>query len=389
MVRQITPIRVFDRNFNLLAEIDNYESLQFSRSFYGIGDFELRINANKLHAEKIEKNTFIMVGRHVNKVGIVKDRSVSLDSGGHGSETWIIQGPTLKGITSQRVTVPVRGRSHDNTFDNAESALWHYMYTQVTNTEDPKRKIPEVVLDSRRYRGERVDRISRFRKLDEELEEIAMLGNVGWDIHYLPDKKQWFFTTMVGEDRTINQSARPPVVFSPEFNNVKSQEFSESELNYKNAAYVAGDGEGTDRRILEIGSGSGFERSELFIDARDIQPDIGEDTVLSDAEVNNLLIKRGNGKLAEHGQEVYFESEILVPEMVTNNMQYEKDWDLGDTVTTQNRKWGVTMNSQITQTTEVYEAGGFQLSVVFGQSKPTIFKVLNQRINQIQPELTR
>ena len=38
-------IRILDKNINLLAEIDNYESFNLVRRFYKYGEFELRINA--------------------------------------------------------------------------------------------------------------------------------------------------------------------------------------------------------------------------------------------------------------------------------------------------------------------------------------------------------
>ncbi|MCY9758901.1 siphovirus ReqiPepy6 Gp37-like family protein, partial [Paenibacillus alvei] len=40
-------IRIIDTSFNLLGEIDNYESLQFIRRFFGTGEFELHISVGK------------------------------------------------------------------------------------------------------------------------------------------------------------------------------------------------------------------------------------------------------------------------------------------------------------------------------------------------------
>ncbi len=51
---------------------------------------------------------------------------------------------------------------------------------------------------------------------------------------------------------------------------------------------------------------------------------------------------------------------------------HEKDWDLGDIVTTQNKEWGVTMDERVTEVTETYERSGFRLDAVFGNDSSTM-----------------
>jgi hypothetical protein len=41
------PIMIFNPAIELQGIIDDYESLQFTRSFYGIGEFELHIHREK------------------------------------------------------------------------------------------------------------------------------------------------------------------------------------------------------------------------------------------------------------------------------------------------------------------------------------------------------
>ncbi|WP_252281417.1 siphovirus ReqiPepy6 Gp37-like family protein [Peribacillus frigoritolerans] len=65
-------IRLFDRNFKFMAEIDDYESLQFTRRYYSVGEFELRINADKKHVNLIRKGILVVLGNQFNKVGIIK-----------------------------------------------------------------------------------------------------------------------------------------------------------------------------------------------------------------------------------------------------------------------------------------------------------------------------
>lgn len=65
---------------------------------------------------------------------------------------------------------------------------------------------------------------------------------------------------------------------------------------------------------------------------------------------------------------ISFGAEILP----TGPFAYEKDWDVGDIVTIQNKGWGVLSHTRISEVTEIIEAGGFRLSVVFGQAPLTL-----------------
>ncbi|WP_017728482.1 Gp37-like protein [Halalkalibacterium ligniniphilum] len=55
------PIRIIDTDFNLLAEIDDYESLIYHPCWHKKGDFELRININKRNTDALQKGNLIML----------------------------------------------------------------------------------------------------------------------------------------------------------------------------------------------------------------------------------------------------------------------------------------------------------------------------------------
>ena len=156
----------------------------------------------------------------------------------------------------------------------------------------------------------------------------------------------------------------PPVIFSPEFDNVKSQEYIDSLIGYGNYAIVAGRGEGVNREIITLGSdATGLDRHVVFIDARDM-------------ENASDLSNRGEAKLTEYQKIISFQSEILTKGPFEN----QKDRDVGDIETEQNKDWGITMDTRITEVTEIYEASGFHLQVTFGNSLPPYHKNSNQHL---------
>lgn len=149
-------------------------------------------------------------------------------------------------------------------------------------------------------------------------------------------------------------------------------QYVDSDLNHKNTAYIAGQGEGVDRRVVVLGQASGLARKELFVDARDVleETDV-EGEVPVPRPLNEIiadLINRGKQKLAELIQETFLEAQI----MTHSTFKYEKDWDLGDVVTVQYKDWGVTLDARITEVKEIYEADGVQIEATFGNSRPTL-----------------
>lgn len=149
------------------------------------------------------------------------------------------------------------------------------------------------------------------------------------------------------------------------------QEYTDSSNNYRNVALVAGEGEGVDRKKVTIGEGVGLDRYELYVDARDLQKE-----EMTEAEYRNKLIDRGNSKLSEHKDIQTFDSKINL----NSNLKYKVDFDLGDKVTCVSKKWGVTIDTRITEIEEVYEESGKQVNVTFGDSLPTLIDKLKEVI---------
>lgn len=181
------------------------------------------------------------------------------------------------------------------------------------------------------------------------------------------------FDTYSGRDLTAGQTISPPVNFSPEFGNIHVQEFIDSLIDFGNYAFVAGQGEGAEREIVTVGGEtSGLDKHVIFVDARDVDnaPD---------------LFSRGEAKLAERQRVLSFQSEVLT----VGPFVYQQDWEVGDLVTVQNKSWGLTMDSRVTEVEEIYEAGGFRLNVTFGYNLPSLSKKLKTALGEFKIESAR
>ncbi len=249
-------IRVLDTQFNILAEIDDYESLIFVRKWHEVGEFELRINRHKNGVDQLQKGNLIMLGADRHKVGIIKHREIELSEEGKASETWLIKGWTLQGVTKQRIIVPPAGSAYDSISDVAETIMKHYVDVCMVNPANMSRKIDLIAIASDQGRGQNISWQSRFKPLDEELAKISKATGLGWNIYLDFDFMKWVFEVYEGKDLTVGQSTNPPVIFSPDFDALRTQHYAESDLNYRNQAYIAGQGEGAKRKVVVAGQGA-------------------------------------------------------------------------------------------------------------------------------------
>ena len=357
------PIRILDKNFNLLGEIDDFESLIFIRRFFKVGEFELRINVNKSHTEKLIENNLIVLGDSLNKVGIIMHRENTYDEMGEPTDTLLIKGPTLKGLCNRRLIVPPVNKAYESCEGSQEAIMKYFVDRNMVNPDDLGRKIENVIIAENLDRGQQDKWRSRFEVLADKLTEIGEYSNLGWDIILDYENQKFVFDVLEGRDLTADQDILPPVIFSIDFNNITNRHFINSILNHKNVAYAGGQGEEENRLIQQIGNVTGFERIETFLDC-------------SSAEDVSELLVEGNRRLKELDKIINFEVNILP----YGSFNYEKDYDLGDIVTIQDRKLNLILNARIIEFKEIYESDGFKLEAVFGSNIPNILNKLNKQV---------
>lgn len=359
------PLRIIDYGFNILAEIDDYQSLVFTRKYNKAGEFELHINMNKNNADKLQKDNIIILGNNSHKVGIIRHREIKVDDNNQQGEQLVVKGSTLSSIIGRRITIPPSDKAYDTFNAAAESVMKHYVDKNCISPADSKRVIDNLILNKDLGRGVPVNWHSRLKQLDEEVEAISNLSELGWEVYIDLNNKEFVFDVVQGRDLRAIQDILPPVIFSIDFDNIRSQQYIDSSIGYKNKGYIGGQGEGENRDIVEVGGAvSGFSRMETFIDAGDLKD--GDD-----------LQQKGVEKLKENPEIQTFEAEVL-----NNTFKYGKDWDVGDVVTVKNKKWNVTLDSRITEVKETYEASGFKLEATFGNNIPTLIDKVKAAIDK-------
>lgn len=145
---------------------------------------------------------------------------------------------------------------------------------------------------------------------------------------------------------------RDPVIISKSLSNVKRTSYNYNIQNDVNVAYVAGEGEGNNRKWYEIQKDAdnakrAWMREELWIDARDIQSQ-QEDTALTDSEYEELINERAKEKFSENETAEEYSATMNT---LDKRYVYGVDFEIGDWLPVRDSDLGITLLAQITEVT--------------------------------------
>lgn len=351
-------LKILDNSLTFIGDIEDYISFYFIRSFFQAKEFQLV--APIKYIDILKEENFIYLNK--NKAMIIENLEINEDK-----EQITVKGRDVKSIIERRIIVPPKGRDYDKYSGNTESVVKHYVYISCVNPIDTSRKIPNLIIADNKNRGARINWESRYKNLLSEIETISTSGSIGWFIYIDINLKKLVFDVEIGVDRTATQDNNSRVIFCSEFDNISNAVHTISAVNYRNIAYVGGQGEGTEREVIEVKKGNslGLKRREVFIDARDIS-DSGN---LSD---------RGLAKLSKYDNVINTESVAL-----NNGLIYESDWNLGDIVTIKSK---INNNDlRITEVREIYEEY-LKIEIAVGQIGNTVIEQITNDITSIPNE---
>lgn len=357
MIYHQTPIYVYTTGFfgdgtfgTLQAVIDGYETLQYETGFYKPGNFEITIMKPLNHAEKLIQGRMIQVGEDPKKVGYISEVETTLTKGGvyymkvTGVEFW--------GILKRRQVVPQPGGYAfvSSGATPVETGLKQMISEQMGPDAATKRQIAFLLIKTDLGRGPDMEMSERYSNLLDAATRLLTSTACGLfaSLNTSTSKLELDFYT--GTDRSNT------VIFSSSLDTLESAKYTKSEVALRNVAIVGGQGEGVARAIRTVYEDTepeGFDRMEMFVDARDLS-------------TNSSLDNRGIQKLQENRFTRYIDFDSLT----YSRYVYGTNFFCGDMVTV--RDFGIDQSSKIISVTEMHKHGDFDLSMTFDKDKAEI-----------------
>ena len=361
-------ILVFDRNLNLIGNIDTYETFEFNRKFQKVGEFQFYVSANKENMEFLKKDNIIYKNNgYEEEAGIIEVVEREMDK---TYEIFRVAGNLSSSYLARRISLKqiiFNGK--------IEELIYKMIDENAITPEDVRRILPDLRRANLKGFSETIDYEKSYGNLIDEMEKILERTEIGFRTVFNPIEKHFTFELYKGVDRTVNQSDRAPCIFSNEFENIYNEHYILDKREYKNTALVAGQGEGIERKkVLINDTNKGIDRYELFVDARNI-PDkkfddsgTGSETLIPIEQYMKLLEDRGKLKLSDHTIIENFECDTNA----LGNNKYKIDYDLGDKITIFSNKWNMQIDAIITEIDEIYENGNLEVKVGLGTPKQTL-----------------
>lgn len=372
---------IFNENLRRVGSLRKYEMAQWNNKFRDIGTFSINaryVDENLFLLDKT-KTYYVLLYMSNDKTksdswntlhnvfGKIEKVSKENDEDADYPSTIKVEGRLMPFLFSKRVIA--------GTFDYKNMELIAYVTDLITrcfekNTEryvdmnisyQKDNKVYEDTLITKQITGgqlweEMSDYFEQYKlgiviapKIDKTFE---LSSEYGEHLSGLSNVAGFEVQIKTGVDRTRGNGLNT-VIFSKSLSNIKRASYSYNSESDMNVAYIAGEGEGAERKWYEIQKDSenkrnAWNREELWIDARDIQSEGENDTTLTDEEYNKLIEQRAYEKFQENA--VMDEYSATVNEY-NQRYVYMRDYDLGDWVTIQDRDLGIEIDAQIVEVT--------------------------------------
>lgn len=387
-------IEILNENFLKIDILRKYTFAQYTNKFREIGTFKInaRLVEENLYLLKKQDMYVLFDGRILGKIEDVKKESDS-----EFEQTLELSGRLENVLFTKRVvagTIKFKG--------NTAQLIKSVIENEITKDKNSNRYIDiDIKYDNESYLNSicsKVEKEITGGYIWDSIQPVMEQDSLG--IYFLPivstkhknsegldtNISSWELYISAGKNRTKkNRKNETPVVFSQSLSNIARTDYEYNTESYCNVAYVAGEGEGTERKWYEIKRTSeeekGWKRNELWVDARDIQSVDEEGNEITKQEYEELIKQRSSEKFTEASKEESYEATITE---ANKQYKYGTDYVLGDLVTIVDNELKIETDAQITEVTRTIEGVREIVDIAF-----TYGKVNRDPVEQIKGNLNR
>lgn len=323
--------------------IEGHNSFIWSSRFIPAGDFEYRTYDIDRVYSLLQKGDYVKNDTGDNEVCIVESRVIEKND--DGRHELIVRGRSYEAPIMER-----RAMWDSNVRPNFGSyPAWFVMGLLIARSlrvpNIPQDAIPKVNYgfsitgNSGPYDDENWAFDYKATSAYANLKAIMEKANIG--VHAVQSgsnpSSDLYLIIHDGADRTINQTARTPVILSTKADDIKDAQYADDDSDYRNVAYINAP---IGFRIYPSSANliSGANRRVLQINADDLTE------VPSGMTAAQALDSRAALELAQHNRKSFFDGTISEEAKYI----YQRDYYLGDKVTVQG-DYGPSATMQVTE----------------------------------------
>lgn len=396
-------IMILDDTMRIVDILRKYEYSKYEFKAREIGTFTINAMFDKenLYLMDKTKNYYVILDDDV--FGVIE--SVKRESDSETSKVFAIKGSLALKLLEYRVIkgqVTFKGKSYKYIEELVKQNLImsddsNRNIALAVEFEDEER-LKQVcsIIDKQVTGGSLWDEISEVAEADK-LRIILRPNVVVVNTEHPKNIDGWTLIIGAGEDRTRHRAnnAVSSVMFSQSLSNIANTDYIVDRSKLRNTVYIAGEGEGTDRKWYNIdvnsdvtfGERKGWNRRELWVDARDVQSE-QDNVTLTDAEYEELMKQRADEKAKDNDLSEEYTATVTD---ITKQYTYKKDYNIGDFVTIADEELGMEFDAQITnvivtrqddrEIIDLEFTYGLRIKDVIERSETAIKKVEENNVN--------
>lgn len=337
---------IVDQNLNIVGIIDSYKSAIWTERYYESGDFELYLPATANNILLLQKQRFVVRTDQPTKCMIIEDIQIETDE--ENGDYMTVSGRSISTVLMRRIIWK------QTTYSGyTEQMVYKMLEKNCTAPDDSDRIIPYLTLAPMQGLTEKISRQFTGDHVETAIQDVCKDSKLGYRVNLDLENKQFIFSMYRGEDRSYDQSVNPYVVFSPNYDNLLSSKYQNTDVNFHNVLQVAGEGEGIAKQKVTVGRGSGLNRFESFLNASQTSANSGE---LDVDTYRTLLYQQGQEKLADLAVQESMDSDVVS----NSTYQLNRDYFLGDVVEVVN-EFGLAMTPRVTEVIECQDDTGYSI----------------------------
>lgn len=312
---------VLNTNFERVVPIDSYESLVWTDRFRETGDFELYCFPEAKIIADCQVD-YYLENTESEHLMIIDTRKITTDV--DDGDRFVLTGESLESILRRRVVW-----KETNSSGTVQDVVEGLLNDSIISPELEERKIPNFVFvhnDDPIVEG--ISIVKEFKigdNLYELINKICEENGIGFKIT-LSEDKQFQFMLYSGVDRSYDQNDVPYVIFSSEYDNVISSEYSYSKNEAKNVCLISANDKDNNEKVKYAGEADGLMRREMHIDGSDVPTKDSLDHDYSTSEFETMLVNRARKELISYEPKEIFEGEVDASSIFV----YGEDFLLGD-----------------------------------------------------------
>lgn len=256
-------VYIFNPNYEIIGVVDEAESVLWHKKYNDIGESEIYIPCSTEYLELLKKGNYIF--RYDDDM-FCKIEDIKI-------ETNVEQGDYIIAPAKDNCTI-LSGRivRWQIVYSGTVAGFIQKVLTDnVISPAQPQRAIPDFEIDTSNFSAlNDTIEVSTFTEdLLQLIIKTCKTYNYGFRLSYNINTHKLVFRLYKGVNKTLRQNDEY-VEFSPQFSNIISSSYEETESNYKNLAYVSYKDNAEQVHLLSVYNGTteptGENRRELYVD---------------------------------------------------------------------------------------------------------------------------